>query len=43
VLSDFSREEDDAIQPALDLACDAVAVIVTDGIAAAMNRFNRRR
>jgi len=43
VLGNFNREEDELIQPALDLACDAVQVIITEGIAAAMNTFNRRR
>jgi len=43
VLGNFSRQEDDLMQPALDLACDAACVILTEGIAAAMNRFNRRR
>ena len=43
VLGNFSRQEDDLMQPALDLACDAACAILTEGIAAAMNRFNRRR
>jgi PTH1 family peptidyl-tRNA hydrolase len=43
VLGNFSREEDELMQPALDLACEAVSVILAEGIAAAMNRFNRRR
>jgi len=43
VLGDFGRNEDDLIQPALDLACDAVSVILTEDITAAMNKFNRRR
>jgi len=43
VLGNFSRAEDELIQPALDLACDAAATILTEGIAAAMNTFNRRR
>jgi PTH1 family peptidyl-tRNA hydrolase len=43
VLGNFSREEDELIQPALDLACEAVSVILEEGIEAAMNRFNRRR
>ncbi|MBN1690050.1 MAG: aminoacyl-tRNA hydrolase [Dehalococcoidia bacterium] len=43
VLGDFSREENELIQPALDLACDAVSAILKEGIAAAMNKFNRRR
>jgi len=43
VLGDFSRAEDELIQPALDLACEAVSVILTEDITAAMNKFNRRR
>jgi len=43
VLGNFSREEDELIQPALDLACEAVSVILAEGITTAMNRFNRRR
>jgi len=43
VLGDFSRQENELIQPALDLACDAAASILAEGIAAAMNTFNRRR
>lgn len=43
VLGNFSRAEDELMQPALDLACDAVSTIISEGIAAAMNEFNRRR
>ncbi len=43
VLGDFSREENELIQPALERACDAAAAILTEGIEAAMNKFNRRR
>ena len=43
VLGNFSREENELMQPALDLACEAVPVILAKGITAAMNRFNRRR
>ena len=43
VLGNFSREEDELMQPALDLACDAVSAIISQGITAAMNEFNRRR
>ncbi|MFA5078895.1 MAG: aminoacyl-tRNA hydrolase [Dehalococcoidia bacterium] len=43
VLGNFSREENELIQPALDLACDAAAAILAEGIEAAMNKFNRRK
>ncbi len=43
VLGNFSAAEDELIQPALALACDAAAAILTEGIASAMNNFNRRR
>jgi PTH1 family peptidyl-tRNA hydrolase len=41
VLSRFSKKERPAIDAAIGAACDALAVIVTDGVDAAMNRFNR--
>ena len=43
VLSEFSPEEVDLIQPALKEACEAVKTYVTDGMTLAMNRHNRRR
>jgi PTH1 family peptidyl-tRNA hydrolase len=43
VLGDFDRQENELIQPALDLACDAIAVILAEGITSAMNKFNRRK
>ncbi len=43
VLGDFSRQENELIQPALDLACEAAATILAEGITAAMNKFNRRK
>jgi PTH1 family peptidyl-tRNA hydrolase len=42
VLSPFTREEMPAVEAMVEEAADAVAVIAADGIAAAMNRFNRR-
>jgi peptidyl-tRNA hydrolase, PTH1 family len=42
VTSQFRRSQLKAVDAALDLAADAVEVIVKNGVAAAMNRFNRR-
>lgn len=42
VLSPFLPEERQAVAQAIELAAEAVRVALTDGIAAAMNRFNRR-
>jgi PTH1 family peptidyl-tRNA hydrolase len=42
VLSQIKRSQDKVIDEALDAAADAAKAIVTDGLAAAMNRFNRR-
>jgi PTH1 family peptidyl-tRNA hydrolase len=41
VLSRFAKKERPVIDAAIATACDALAVIVTDGLDAAMNRFNR--
>jgi len=41
VLSRFSKKERPAIDAAIGAACDALTMIVTDGVDAAMNRFNR--
>jgi peptidyl-tRNA hydrolase, PTH1 family len=41
VLARFSKTERAAIQAAVEDACDAVEVFVTDGLDAAMSRFNR--
>jgi len=43
VLGDFDHKENELIQPALDLACDAAAAILAEGIVSAMNKFNRRK
>ena len=41
VLSRFSKKERPTVDEAIASACDALAVFVTEGIDAAMNRFNR--
>jgi len=41
VLSRFSKKERPAVDGAIASACDALTVFVTEGIDAAMNRFNR--
>lgn len=42
VLSQFKKSQYPAVDQVLDTAADAVEVIVTEGVAAAMNKFNRR-
>ena len=42
VLSQFKKSQLKAIDGALDTAAEAAKVIVTEGVHAAMNRFNRR-
>lgn len=42
VLSDFSRAEAELVDATLHLAADAVECVLAEGLAAAMNRFNRR-
>jgi PTH1 family peptidyl-tRNA hydrolase len=42
VLEEFTPEEWPAVDEAVRLAADAVECWVTDGILAAMNRFNRK-
>jgi len=42
VLSDFSREEKGALPPLVDRAVEAVETWLKDGLASAMNRFNRK-
>jgi PTH1 family peptidyl-tRNA hydrolase len=41
-LAPFKKSQLVAVDEVLDLAADAVSVIVNDGIATAMNRFNRK-
>ncbi len=43
VLGRFSREEEKAMGEVLDLAVEAVELIVTEGVDAAMNRYNAKR
>jgi peptidyl-tRNA hydrolase, PTH1 family len=43
VLSEFRASERSAVQEMLDLCKEAVAVILKDGIATAMNRFNKKQ
>ncbi|NUM52147.1 MAG: aminoacyl-tRNA hydrolase [Candidatus Hydrogenedentes bacterium] len=43
VLSTFAPEEKPDVERALALAADAVLCCVTDGVAAAMNRFNKAK
>ena len=40
VLRDFAKAEAETVRAAIDLAADAIAVWVTEGLDAAMNRFN---
>ena len=42
VLSDFAAGEQEAVAVAVRLAADAVECALSDGVAVAMNRFNRR-
>jgi len=42
VLSKFSKKERDLIDVAVEQAADAVEMILSDGVAAAMNRYNAR-
>jgi PTH1 family peptidyl-tRNA hydrolase len=41
VLSDFSQEEERALEPLIQRAADAAVAVVAEGAEAAMNRFNR--
>jgi len=43
VLHDFYNSEKSDIVEMLDLCCDAVSVILEDGVTAAMNRFNKKQ
>ena len=40
VLSDFTPKEEAAIKPAIDAVAEAIHCILTEGIVAAMNKFN---
>jgi len=40
VLSDFTPQEDRTIKPAIDTVAEAIDCILTEGIVAAMNKFN---
>lgn len=42
VLSEFAREEDDAVNRLRDIAAEALLAIAADGIDNAMNTFNRK-
>jgi len=41
VLGRFPPQQERALPQLLDIACDAVEAVLTDGIHSAMNRFNR--
>jgi PTH1 family peptidyl-tRNA hydrolase len=43
VLGRFKRSEEKIVEEMLDLCSEAVEVTLTDGITAAMNRFNRKQ
>ena len=43
VLSDFTPQEDVAIKPAIAKVAEAIESILTDGVTAAMNKFNQAR
>jgi PTH1 family peptidyl-tRNA hydrolase len=40
VLSDFTLQEDVAIKPTITRVAEAISCVITDGITAAMNKFN---
>ncbi|MBX3358029.1 MAG: aminoacyl-tRNA hydrolase [Phycisphaeraceae bacterium] len=42
VLGRFTTEQESALAPALDKAADAAEIFVSEGVVAAMNRFNTR-
>jgi peptidyl-tRNA hydrolase len=42
VLGEFDTEEARALSPLIDRAGEAAITVLTDGIRAAMNRFNMR-
>jgi peptidyl-tRNA hydrolase len=43
VLHDFYNSEKSTVVETLDLCCDAVTVILEEGVTAAMNRFNKKQ
>lgn len=43
VLGNFKRSEAKIVEEMLELCCDAVELILSDGITLAMNRFNRKQ
>jgi PTH1 family peptidyl-tRNA hydrolase len=42
VLGDLSAQEEELISPAIESACEAIKVLLTEGLEAAMNKYNRR-
>jgi PTH1 family peptidyl-tRNA hydrolase len=42
VLEEFSNEEQKILQKVLNFSCEALLLYIRDGMATAMNRFNRR-
>jgi len=42
VLGDLSDEEEELISPAIESACEAIKLLLSDGLEAAMNKYNRR-
>lgn len=42
VLGDFTPQEEELATPAVELACEAIRALLTDGLETAMNRYNRR-
>ena len=41
VLGNMSIQEEELMRPAIDRACEAVEFILTEGMTAAMNKFNK--
>jgi peptidyl-tRNA hydrolase, PTH1 family len=42
VLGDLSGQEEELIAPAIESACEAIKVLLAEGLEAAMNKYNRR-
>ena len=40
VLSDFTPQEEEVIKPAIAIVAEAICCVITEGMVAAMNRFN---